>query len=348
MEQDYLSLAIQQILWEFKLDSAFLENKLKKTFQYYGNHGSYPMIKYLIEKELNNQDFEWQYFNDCVKICRENKIIPTNYHFLLKYPEVPKNVPDFLNQLTIPEIKQIAKSKGITGLPTRKAEIIEKMVKNLKPIDFKDDVKNFLQKEMANYKQKLIREKSKLLIDSINTRYYALSHKDRMGLNVYVSKYYIPELTYSDEPDDWILMEKCIAAYPKPDPQTGMYHQLPPYFLGDTAYIEYRHDAQREQQAERIIRQQQRIEQRQKEKAILKEQQNKMGCLDYVLLCIAIFWLAGAVIVLQTTHGMERLYGITFFAAPFIVYWFWRSRYSKEARIKRYYMNQKEQDNNNE
>lgn len=240
MEQDYLSLAIQQILWEFKLNPDLdLENKLQQAFEFYDNENRKMVVKHFMQ-QLDYQDFEWQYFNECVKFCRDHNIIPYDFHFLFEYPKAPKNVVEFLEQLTVSEMKQIAKNKGVKGLPTRKAEMISAISQQLKAIDLQDDAKKFMRNKMIDYNKKLFQEKCNLLVFGIFQRYTALQ-KNEKKIDLRIFEAQLGCIAHDRQDDTAIFMKHCIVKYPQPDPQTGRFLQLPPYFLGDPTFLYYKY-----------------------------------------------------------------------------------------------------------
>lgn len=323
MEQDYLSLAIQQILWEFKLNPNLgLEQKIQDAFRLLDWQDRYAILEYLMN-ELSNQDFEWQYFNDCMKFCRENKIIPSNFHFLSEYPQIPKNTIDFLEQLTVLEIKQIAKNKGIKGLPTRKAEIIEKIAQQYKLTDLKEEVKDLLRRQMIVYKQTLFKEKCWLIILGIYQRHHALKRNEKK----FNLKIFQPQITHSDDHDTMLFMQYCIVSYPKPDPTTGLFSQLPPYFLGDMSYISYEYKRRNTTNSipnpsqDNILKQQYS---KQNHAPITTTQQSSW--FEWCLWFISLLWLGLCYLMFTNTFGFKKLVAIVVAILPFALYWFWKSR----------------------
>lgn len=325
MEQDYLSLAIQQILWEFKLNPDLgLEQKIQDAFRLLDNQDRYVILEYLMS-ELNNQDFEWQYFNDCVKFCMENKIVPSNFHFLSEYPQIPKNTTEFLEQLTVLEIKQIAKNKGIKGLPTRKTEIIEKIAQQYKLSDLQEEVKDLLHKQMIMYKQVFFKEKCRLIILGIYKRYHALKdNENRANLRIFQ-----PQITHNDDHDTMVFMHNCIMAYPKPNPTTGLFTQLPPYFLGDTARIYYKY--QRKNKAEQVqnnIAKQQYLERNRVLIQADSQSNSSSTWYERILWFVSLLWLGLCYLMFTNSFGVKKWLAIGIAIFPFLFTWFWQARKS--------------------
>lgn len=323
MEQDYLSLAIKQILWEFKLNPDLgLEQIIQNAFQLLGDQDRYALTEYVMN-ELNNQDFEWIYFNDCVKFCRENKIIPSNFYFLSEYPQVPKNVTDFLEQLTVIEIKQIAKNRNIKGLPTRKAEIIEKIVQQCTLSDLKNEIKDLLNRQILNYKQRLFKEKCRFLIDGVCSRYSALVRNKKINLKIFK-----PIITHNNNNDTMQLLQHCIVAYPEPSTTTDSF-QLPPYFLGDTSYIryEYKRKNQVNHQHHNIIDQQYSES---RHAVTQRHARIQSTWMERLLWFISLLWLGMCYLMFTSTLGLGKLVVIIVAILPFVLYWFLQSRKNRE------------------
>lgn len=235
---NYFLIAIKEILQEFKVNPALqLDSKLALAFKI-TDDGHQP-IKQLMT-DLNFQDFEWQYFDECTKFCLENNIVPQGYDFLTKYPKFPNNTTEFLNHFTINQLRELAKLKNINRLPTRKDDIIAHIATQAQLSDFKNEIKELLKRQLTAYKQAVLKAKCQFLISAVFTRAHAL--RDMKEL-VYQQKvfYYDAKLHGLQllDDDDWALARHLIGEYPQPNNQTGRINtnSLPPYFLGDTVYL---------------------------------------------------------------------------------------------------------------
>lgn len=186
-----------------------------------------------LAKLLDYQDFEWVDFDKCIGFCEKYDIRPSAYWFLDKKPQVPETLKEFLETLTIPEIKKLAKQKSIAKLPSRKAEIIEKICAEADLQDFKTDINAVLEEREEKYRQARFIAKCETLVHDITARASSnglIERNDKSSLSFNYSIY----IQNEDEREMAYLM---MGGYHTAEDGQGGLKSLPPFFPGDSAWV---------------------------------------------------------------------------------------------------------------
>ena len=231
-EADYYRQAVNELVDEYSLNPVLfktgLVHKLLCNIQ-----DSYSAAKELAQL-LNYQDFEWVDFDKCVAFCEKYDIQPSAYWFLDKKPQEPETLKDFLETLTIPEIKRLAKQKGIAKLPSRKAEIIEKVCAEADLQDFEADVEAALQEREEAYRAAEFRAKCEALVHDVYARANNIRQIQQDAASELVFRYGIFEQSKDDREMAYLMM----GGYHTAEDGQGGLKSLPPFFPGDSALID--------------------------------------------------------------------------------------------------------------
>ncbi|MCS4534265.1 hypothetical protein [Neisseria montereyensis] len=182
---------------------------------------------------MDYQDFEWVDFDKCIGFCEKYDIRPSAYWFLDKKPKAAETLKEFLETLTIPEIKKMAKQKSIAKLPTRKAEIIEKICAEADLQDFKTDINAVLEEREEKYRQARFIAKCETLVHDIAARASSnglIERNDKRSLSFNYSIY----IQNEDEREMAYLM---MGGYHTAEDGKGGLKSLPPFFPGDSAWV---------------------------------------------------------------------------------------------------------------
>lgn len=184
---------------------------------------------------LNYQDFEWVDFDKCAGFCEKYNISPSAYWFLDKKPEQPETLAAFLKTLTVQEIKQLAKNKGIDKLPARKAEIIKKICAQTDLQDFKTDINDVLAEREEQYRQARFLAKCEALISDVYSRASAIGQMQRNASRPLAWKYSI--FSPDESNDEREMAYLMMGGYHLAEDGQGGLKSLPPFFPGDSSWI---------------------------------------------------------------------------------------------------------------
>jgi hypothetical protein len=193
---------------------------------------SYSAAKGLAQL-LDYRDFEWGDFDKCVAFCEKYDIRPSAYWFLDKKPQEPETLKEFLETLTVPEIKRLAKQKGIAKLPARKAEIIEKVCAEADLQDFEADVEAALQEREEAYHAAEFRAKCEALVRDVLARASSIRQTKQSAASGLVFRYSISEQSKDDREMAYLMM----GGYHTAEDGQGGLKSLPPFFPGDSAWV---------------------------------------------------------------------------------------------------------------
>jgi len=182
---------------------------------------------------LDGRDFEWVDFDKCIAFCEKYDIQPSAYWFLDKKPQEPETLKDFLETLTIPEIKRLAKQKGIAKLPARKAEIIEKVCAEADLQNFEADVEAALQEREEAYHAAEFRAKCEALVRDVLARASNIRQTKQSAASGLVFRYSISEQSKDDREMAYLMM----GGYHTAEDGQGGLKSLPPFFPGDSAWV---------------------------------------------------------------------------------------------------------------
>ena len=193
---------------------------------------SYSAAKGLAQL-LDGRDFEWVDFDKCVAFCEKYDIRPSAYWFLDKKPQEPETLKDFLETLTVPEIKRLAKQKGIAKLPARKAEIIEKVCAEADLQDFEADMEAALQERGETYRAAEFMAKCEALVRDVCRRANSIRQIQQDAASGLVFRYSIFEQSENDREMAYLMM----GGYHTAEDGQGGLKSLPPFFPGDSAWV---------------------------------------------------------------------------------------------------------------
>ncbi len=199
---------------------------------------------------LGYQDFEWVDFDRCASFCEKYQLSPSAYWFLDKKPQQPETLSDFLAMLTVPEIKKLAKEKGISGLSARKAEIIEKVCAVADLPDFKQEVNEVLKQREEQYREDLVVAKCEALAQDIYNRASSIEQIERDKERNLAWRYSIYCQHESEKEMAYLMM----GGYHLAEDGDGGLKRLPPFFPGDTSWVSKDLDREKRREiiAERI------------------------------------------------------------------------------------------------
>lgn len=124
-----------------------------------------------IAKMFDYADFNWHWFDECVRLCQENQLTNnTFYNHLPRPPAKPSlDNKDSLSLLTIPQIKSLLKKYGhqTTG---NKQQLVDRLWVFL-PIEDTDQLLNAKYNDLyEQYRTRFIRHKYNTLYHTINRR----------------------------------------------------------------------------------------------------------------------------------------------------------------------------------
>lgn len=231
-EADYYRQAVNELVDEYSLNPVLfktgLVHKLLCNIQ-----DSYSAAKELA-RLLDGRDFEWVDFDKCVAFCEKYDIRPSAYWFLDKKPQEPETLKEFLETLTVPEIKRLAKQKDIAKLPARKAEIIEKVCIEADLQDFAADMEAALQEREEAYRAAEFRAKCEALVHDVYARANNIRQIQQDAASELVFRYGIFEQSKDDREMAYLMM----GGYHTAEDGQGGLKSLPPFFPGDSALID--------------------------------------------------------------------------------------------------------------
>lgn len=223
--------AVSELVDEYSLNPVLF--KTGAVYQLLCNiEDSYSAAKGLAQL-LDGRDFEWVDFDKCVAFCEKYDIRPSAYWFLDKKPQEPETLKDFLETLTVPEIKRLAKQKGIAKLPARKAEIIEKVCAEADLQDFEADMEAALQERGETYRAAEFMAKCEALVRDVCRRANSIRQIQQDAASGLVFRYSIFEQSENDREMAYLMM----GGYHTAEDGQGGLKSLPPFFPGDSAWV---------------------------------------------------------------------------------------------------------------
>ena len=240
---EYQRMALDELVDEYSLNPALFKtgavHRLLCSLQDSRSAGKELAVL------LGYQDFEWVDFDRCASFCEKYQLSPSAYWFLDKKPQQPETLSDFLAMLTVPEIKKLAKEKGVSGLPDRKAEIIEKVCSVADLPDFKQEVNEVLKQREEQYIEKRFLAKCDALLSDVYSRANSIKQTDRDSATNLAWKYRICEQGEDEREIAYLMM----GGYNLAEDGSGGLTMLPPFFPGDTAWISPELNREKQRQA---------------------------------------------------------------------------------------------------
>jgi hypothetical protein len=230
-DDNYRRQAVNELIDEYSLNPVLF--KTGAIHQLLCNIEDSSSAAKELARLLDGRDFEWVDFDKCIAFCEKYDIQPSAYWFLDKKPQEPETLKDFLETLTIPEIKRLAKQKGIAKLPARKAEIIEKVCAEADLQDFEADVEAALQEREEAYRAAEFRAKCEALVRDVLARASSIRQTKQSAASGLVFRYSISEQSKDDREMAYLMM----GGYHTVEDGQGGLKSLPPFFPGDSAWV---------------------------------------------------------------------------------------------------------------